>query len=298
MTRRVRKSLFLFLNILAYYTFNRWGRVGYKGQLNSWSFDDPLDAVHDFTKKLREKKGRGYIEVDISYDDDADDKKGNVSIENSCSFSFKIDASDEEDKKKTTKGRGKKKEESEDEEEEEKKKPSTKKDDKKEDKEEEKKEVVKKVITKGGAAVDEYFDEKDCEVYMANGKVYAKTLNQSNLGQNNNKFYIIQVLESTKNKGTFFVWNRWGRVGVKGQTMKKKVNSAAAAIEDFEKKFYDKTVKGDYIEVEINYDDENDAADDKKDDEKEGKEEAKSKLPEQVKVFSKEIFPFLNPLSL
>ena len=94
---------------------------------------------------------------------------------------------------------------SEEEEEEVKKKSTPKKADKKEDKEEEKKEVVKKVITKGGAAVDEYFDEKDCEVYMANGKVYAKTLNQSNLGHNNNKFYIIQILESTKNKGTN--WN-------------------------------------------------------------------------------------------
>jgi poly [ADP-ribose] polymerase len=260
-----------------YYTFNRWGRVGYKGQLNSWSFDDPLDAVHDFTKKLREKKGRGYVEIDINYDDETDKK----------------DASDEEDKKKkpAPKGKGKKKEESEDEEEEEdtKKKATPKKADKKEDKEEEKKEVVKKVITKGGAAVDEYFDEKDCEVYMANGKVYAKTLNQSNLGHNNNKFYIIQILESTKNKGTFFVWNRWGRVGVKGQTMKKKVNSAAAAIEDFDKKFYDKTVKGDYVEIEINYDDEN-SGDKKDEEEKEDKGDAKSKLPEQVKDLVKLIF--------
>jgi len=263
------------------YLFFRWGRVGYKGQTSSIDHDDNIEeAIDEFNQKLKEKKGRGYIEIDINYDDD-DDKKD-------------APASDEEDKKKATtkkpaRGKGKK-DESEDEEEEDKKKKATPK---KEDKEEEKKEVVKKVITKGGAAVDEYFDEKDCEVYMAGGKVYAKTLNQSNLTQNNNKFYIIQILESTKNKGTFFVWNRWGRVGVKGQTMKKKCSSAADAIAEFDKKFYDKTVKGDYVEVEINYDDEKDtgAADKDDDEEKDDKDDKNdSKLPEQTKDLIKLIF--------
>jgi poly [ADP-ribose] polymerase len=37
-------------------------------------------------------------------------------------------------------------------------------------------------------------------------------LNQTNIdhGDNNNKFYIIQVLQG---KGSFWHWNRWGRVG-------------------------------------------------------------------------------------
>lgn len=38
---------------------------------------------------------------------------------------------------------------------------------------------------------------------------YNCTLNQTNIGNNNNKFYIIQLLEED---GHFFCWNRWGRV--------------------------------------------------------------------------------------
>lgn len=38
---------------------------------------------------------------------------------------------------------------------------------------------------------------------------YDCTLNQTNIGNNNNKFYIIQLLEED---GRFFCWNRWGRV--------------------------------------------------------------------------------------
>lgn len=38
---------------------------------------------------------------------------------------------------------------------------------------------------------------------------YDCTLNQTNIGNNNNKFYIIQLLEEG---GRFVCWNRWGRV--------------------------------------------------------------------------------------
>lgn len=40
-------------------------------------------------------------------------------------------------------------------------------------------------------------------------KDYDCTLNQTNISNNNNKFYIIQLLEED---GHFFCWNRWGRV--------------------------------------------------------------------------------------
>ncbi|XP_019272596.2 protein mono-ADP-ribosyltransferase PARP3 isoform X2 [Panthera pardus] len=42
---------------------------------------------------------------------------------------------------------------------------------------------------------------------------YACTLNQTNIGSNNNKFYIIQLLEEGDR---FACWNRWGRVMVGG----------------------------------------------------------------------------------
>lgn len=163
-----------------------------------------------------------------------------------------------------------------------------KNDDKASDKEEEKKEekIVKKIV-KGGVAVDEKFTEKDVHVYRTPQKVYAATLNQSNLKNNNNKYYIIQILESEKNKGTFYVWNRWGRVGHDGQTMKKVFNNAQDAIYDYEAKFRDKTVKGDYRVIDINYDDNNEEDDSKKDD---GGSENESKLPEATKSLIKLIF--------
>ena len=57
-------------------------------------------------------------------------------------------------------------------------------------------EQIVKVVTKGGAAVDSLVPSKDSyRVFQDGGKTYAATLNQSNLGANNNKFYIIQVLQ-------------------------------------------------------------------------------------------------------
>ena len=74
-----------------------------------------------------------------------------------------------------------------------------------------------KVITKGGAAVDQFVPSKDSyRVFQDGGRSYAATLNQSNLDANNNKFYIIQILQKEVS-GQLFVWNRWGRVGVPGQ---------------------------------------------------------------------------------
>ena len=57
---------------------------------------------------------------------------------------------------------------------------------------------------------------------------------------NSNKFYIVQVLQ----RGSLFAcWNRWGRVGEEGQNNGAKLSwgSADAAIQDFEKKFKDKS---------------------------------------------------------
>jgi len=67
-------------------------------------------------------------------------------------------------------------------------------------------------------------------------------LMQVNLGNNNNKFYIIQVLEDNDNRG-FLLWTRWGRVGYDGQTAEIRFQKSARteAITAFKKKFYEKT---------------------------------------------------------
>lgn len=133
-------------------------------------------------------------------------------------------------------------------------------------------EQIVKVITKGGAAVDGLVPNKDSfRVFQDGGKTYSATLNQSNLDQNNNKFYIIQILQNEAN-GNLFVWNRWGRVGVPGQNALKGPMPKDVAIRDFQSKHNDKTVKGDYREIEIKYDDE----------EKEEKPKANSKPAKNV----------------
>lgn len=67
---------------------------------------------------------------------------------------------------------------------------------------------------------------------------YDCTLNQTNIGNNNNKFYIIQLLEE---EGRFSCWNRWGRVGEIGQTKMTHFTCLEDAKKDFEKKFREKT---------------------------------------------------------
>ncbi|NXM70070.1 PARP3 polymerase, partial [Serilophus lunatus] len=67
---------------------------------------------------------------------------------------------------------------------------------------------------------------------------YDCTLNQTNISANNNKFYIIQLLE---HDGAYSVWSRWGRVGEIGQSKLMPCASLEAAKKDFEKKFREKT---------------------------------------------------------
>ena len=55
---------------------------------------------------------------------------------------------------------------------------------------------MKKLIMKGKAPVDEHFPFKDSfHVWEENGVVWDAMLNQTNISQNNNKFYKMQILE-------------------------------------------------------------------------------------------------------
>ena len=85
-------------------------------------------------------------------------------------------------------------------------------------------------------------------------------LNQTNIGANNNKFYIIQLLQSGKK---FYTWTRWGRVGETGQSALLGNGTQADAEKQFEKKFKSKSAnnwkdrakfvvkKGKYALIEI-----------------------------------------------
>ncbi|XP_027692821.1 protein mono-ADP-ribosyltransferase PARP3 [Vombatus ursinus] len=67
---------------------------------------------------------------------------------------------------------------------------------------------------------------------------YDCTLNQTNIGNNNNKFYLIQLVDDN---GRYACWNRWGRVGETGQFKLSFFPSLDEAKRGFEKKFQEKT---------------------------------------------------------
>ncbi|XP_048756021.2 protein mono-ADP-ribosyltransferase PARP3-like [Ostrea edulis] len=104
----------------------------------------------------------------------------------------------------------------------------------------------------------EVFEDYDC------------LLNQTDIGHNNNKYYIIQILKKI-GALSFYTWNRWGRVGEPGaNAMKGPFGSAEPAIKDFTKKFQEKTqnkwvnrdsfspVPGKYTLIEMSLEDEDD----------------------------------------
>ncbi|XP_022152261.1 poly [ADP-ribose] polymerase 2-like isoform X2 [Momordica charantia] len=104
-----------------------------------------------------------------------------------------------------------------------------------------------KIITatkKGAAVLDQWLPDQvkiEYHVLQVGDEIYDAMLNQTNVGHNNNKFYVIQVLESDGG-GTYMVYTRWGRVGVKGQdNLQGPFKSQESAIQEFQQKFFAKT---------------------------------------------------------
>ncbi|RUS14679.1 hypothetical protein BC938DRAFT_477274, partial [Jimgerdemannia flammicorona] len=109
------------------------------------------------------------------------------------------------------------------------------------------KEVAKKNATKklkslkvpvdalvpSASAYKVYIDPED-------GTIWDAALNQTNIGNNNNKFYFIQVLERSSSSYACFM--RWGRVGAKGETKFVANVSLEKAKQVFCSKFKEKTV--------------------------------------------------------
>lgn len=118
--------------------------------------------------------------------------------------------------------------------------------------------VIKKVKFTGDAPVDEYVPNKqNLEVASFFGEVYSKTLNQSNVEMNNNKFYLMQILKGKSAPVNYYVYFRWGRVGAKGRDSFISFGSDyAAAIAEFNDKLEAKTVHGSYVELDIVFGDE------------------------------------------
>ncbi|MCJ1228206.1 hypothetical protein MMC12_004867 [Toensbergia leucococca] len=120
--------------------------------------------------------------------------------------------------------------------------------------------------------IDEGFKEDgDAKIYIDDDEIiFDASLNQTNIGGNNNKFYRLQLLH---NEGTdkYYAHTRWGRVGEFGQVKTMGPESLENARKDFDKKFKDKSghtwderaeppKKGKYTFLEKSYEDDEDEA--------------------------------------
>ncbi|XP_030044961.1 poly [ADP-ribose] polymerase 2, partial [Microcaecilia unicolor] len=104
-------------------------------------------------------------------------------------------------------------------------------------------ESVKTLLLKGKAPVDPECSAKlgKAHVFCEGDDIYDVMLNQTNLQFNNNKYYLIQLLEDDLQR-SFNVWMRWGRVGKVGQkSLVPCGGDLEKAKEIFQKKFFDKT---------------------------------------------------------
>ncbi|XP_023329193.1 poly [ADP-ribose] polymerase 2-like isoform X2 [Eurytemora carolleeae] len=102
--------------------------------------------------------------------------------------------------------------------------------------------VMKSFVRKGLAPVDPDCPHKDnYHVYTEGREVWDTMLNQTNIQNNNNKYYLIQLLKADSGN-SYAVWMRWGRVGYKGQNSWTTSGSDLDAAKSvFTKKFQDKT---------------------------------------------------------
>uniref|UniRef100_W5LVZ4 Poly [ADP-ribose] polymerase n=1 Tax=Lepisosteus oculatus TaxID=7918 RepID=W5LVZ4_LEPOC len=101
-------------------------------------------------------------------------------------------------------------------------------------------EVVKRVVFKGRAPVDAECKAKlgKAHVYCEGEDVYDVMLNQTNVQFNNNKYYLIQLLQDDGPQ-VYSVWMRWGRGTSLCVTCGHRVCSRESQL--FQYEFFDKT---------------------------------------------------------
>ncbi|KNG46006.1 poly polymerase 2 ADP-ribosyltransferase 2 [Stemphylium lycopersici] len=119
--------------------------------------------------------------------------------------------------------------------------------------------------------IDEYCPLRSYQVFMvSDGTIYDASLNQTNAGANNNKFYKVQLLT---NGSDYKTWTRWGRVGERGSNAMLGGGSLDDAMSEFQKKFKAKSglnwedrgkdpKAGKYAYVERSYNPDSDDEDD------------------------------------
>lgn len=163
---------------------------------------------------------------------------------------------------------------------------------------------VTRIVCKGKAPVDTQCTAKInvAHVYCEGDDVFDVLLNQTNLNKNNNKYYIIQLLEDDSVKN-YSVWFRWGRVGKVGQNKLECCGfDLGKAKQMFLQKFFEKTLndwndrkgfikhdgKYDLVELDYGFQNENVAPKPAK------SKQIESTLPAPIQALIKLIFDFQN----
>ncbi|EJD04410.1 PARP-domain-containing protein [Fomitiporia mediterranea MF3/22] len=106
------------------------------------------------------------------------------------------------------------------------------------------------------------------QVYVSpEGEIWDAMLNQTNIGKNANKFYVLQLLHPIGDASQCILFLRWGRTGESGASQTKGPWATSIAINEFRKQFRSKTSTpweqragmtakpGKYIWLERDYDD-------------------------------------------
>jgi poly [ADP-ribose] polymerase 2/3/4 len=94
--------------------------------------------------------------------------------------------------------------------------------------------------------VDLHFSRgNEVKVYVdANNFAFSVTFNQSDVSKNINKFYIMQILQLLSSGDQYFIFTRWGRVGLVGNKAEAGPISLAEALDNYREKLREKFEHG------------------------------------------------------
>ncbi|KAG1865517.1 poly polymerase catalytic domain-containing protein [Suillus subalutaceus] len=165
---------------------------------------------------------------------------------------------------------------------------------------------VKKMVTvvkRGAAPVDPMSGLVNThQVYSSAESVWDAMLNQTEVGSNKNKFYVIQLLHPIGNDAQSSLYTRWGRVGENGASQIKGPWPSSSAIIEFKKQFKSKSgvawpqrfgmvaAKGKYTWLERVFEDENNKAESSGSNSKEDEPVPDSELLPELQAFCNLIF--------
>lgn len=104
------------------------------------------------------------------------------------------------------------------------------------------------IVSTKGHLIDAQFRYDKGTIIEHGGEVYDCTLNQTEIGSNKNKFYIMQVIKHSEGICCYI---RYGRIGEAGKTIYKPYDSEIGAVAFFERQFHSKT--GNYWHARDNF---------------------------------------------